>query len=577
MRHLWKLPVTEAVRRTPAPVIAALILSAVLLAAANDLVSDPLQTRLIYAAAGLFFGAVIGETVRGTLLAILLGMLAAAALGFADRLFVAPVLLFGALAVGVLVAPVLGPKMDAVEAWRRLSRTTSAAGLALFGAGLVVAGVYSLELSAEALLGLDSNDLTRNLASPLAVGLLAPIVFLTLSARQAEGEDDRIAEVLGLVAQTFARLVLTPLLAIYAVVLAIYVVRIIVMWELPSNEIGWIVPLFGVTGALTYLATAAIATKGRLSRIFLSVWFPLTLVPVALFILALWIRIDAHGVTADRYYAILVAAWLGMNALAFTATGGRADVRLLPVTLLLVLALGAVGPWSLRPVVVHSQTARVLALLPEGDLGDRLRDMSAEARRPLCSAVEAVTSAGGLPALEARLGEEEPGIGTLCRSPFAPRREDVMINFSTGRNVVTVDGPSTIWGPVNLFARTDAADSEAGLALTVEDGVVRVTTPLGAEEFDLVPALEAWAAENEAAVERPTLRPLRRSARPASGAPIVLEANGIALWIMSVDLLVETDRARVRGGTVYVVLAEEVNAPAAPEAPLEAPNEMRRN
>ncbi|WP_205648857.1 DUF4153 domain-containing protein [Acuticoccus kandeliae] len=569
MRLLSLVPVNETMRRAPVPVFAAMVMTGVFLTIASASWADVLETRFVYASVAAFLGAVVGQTLRGSLLALAVAVAAALAMAFHEALMVSRPMLIAALGLAALVAPVVGEAMDRTEAWRRLVRATTAAVLAFVGAGLVILGVYSLELSAEALLGFDFRDLTRQVIVPLALGFLAPVVFLSLSERQLEGGEDRVADALGLVAQTFARLVLTPLLAIYALVLILYTVRILAFWELPNNEIGWIVPLFGVTGAVTFLAMASLPNPGRMSRAFVAGWFALTLFPVALFVIALAIRIEAYGITPSRYDAILVAAWLGMNAVAFTLGGWRADVRLLPVSLVLVLGLGAVGPWSLVPIVTRSQSDALVRMLPQSDIAGLLRAMTPPERRPICSSVEVLRKVGTLGAFEARIGETDPGLQALCAYPYGSVAADVIVSYAALSDAVRTDGPAIVWGPVNLFAGMTSIESRTeDLALILDGGTITIEAGDRVAAFDVAAALADWRERTApAAPARPRL-PFRRQSAPVEGTePLVLSEGAISLWISNIEMVVDPEAPRLRHAaiTVMVDLDGDADAPSGEE------------
>lgn len=522
------LPIGEALRRAPVPFAAAFALGLALLrAAADDF--DVGSDAVVPAAAAAFFGAAAGHGLARTAGAVAVALVATLAIVFAEPLMVTRWLLVAALALAALVSPMAAGRRSAEEAWRTLVRTVTAAGLGLLGALVVIAGIVLLTLSADALLGLDWLDIAWEVVTPLALGWLAPAVFLSLS----EGErDERVAEALGLVAQTFARLVLTPLLAVYAVVLALYIGRIGTLGALPSGEIGWIVPLFGATGAVTAFALAALPVKGAPSRLFVRAWFPVTLLPVALYALAVGIRVDAYGVTPERYGAMLVGVWLGALAIGFTLAP-RADVRLLPVMLVLTLALGAVGPWSMKPVVAKSLGDRIATALPSGELADQMRAMTREERQPVCSPVAALAEIGQLDRVERRLGVS--GLEVVCGDPWRAEGTERLSLGIGGAFAIPAEGRVWVSGPHIFYGDDSRDDQSAGVSIVLTDAQLTVRTAEGEGTFDFVAIGREWQ-------------------RDGGTGPFLASEGDITLAVREMGLTVTEAATQVSNLTVSVIV-----------------------
>lgn len=526
----------DVLHQKAVPVIAVLAMGAAFYSVSLRDLTDEAERVMVLVPLAAFLGAVVGQA-RGPLTAALLAAVAAAAIAAADALLISRWLLVGGLAVAAVSAPLLGGRAGPQEAWRRLVRSVTAAALALLGAVIVSGGVFVAEISVEALFGVPASDPTATYVVPGAFGLLAPLVFLQLAGSAGAAGPDRVGDALGLVAQTFARLVLVPLLSIYAAVLAAYLVRIAALQALPANEVGWIVPLFGVTGALTYLALAALPAPGPATRVFLRTWFPLTLLPLALYGLALGIRIEAYGVTPQRYAGLLVGSWLALLAIAFTLGGRRSDVRLVPVTAALVLLLGSVGPWSLGPVVAKSQSDRIRAMLAGEPGFAAVARLGPEAREDLCSSVRMLDDLEALGALEVRMGQGDPGLLALCLEPWAYADPDRAFAFDGRADVVTVDGPARIWGPISVSSGMAPLNAEgAALSFALEGAIARVTVDGATTAFDLA----ALAREQRD-------EPAGDAIRAAKGA--------VTLVFRSLHVVLTPEAPRVRYATVTVISA----------------------
>lgn len=540
-------PLSHVARQWPIALVACLGMAAIFYAIAWDAIGSDDADAAALVGTGAFAAAVIGHALRGWLTALVLAVAAAAAMGFADALLINRPLLMAALVVMALAAPGLWGQVDGSTYWRLGVRTVAAALLALLAAILVLGGVVALEFSAEVLLGVPGGDFAFNYALPFAAGLLGPIVFLALAPVRSQGPE-RIGDALGLVAQTLAQLVLTPLLALYALVLVAYVFRVIIEGELPSNEVGWIVPLFALTGILTFLATASMERLNRVADGFRRVWFFIMLPPVALFVIALWLRVDAYGLTDQRYLAMLAAVWFVAVGAAFAIGGWRSDVRLIPVSLALILGLGAVGPWSLTPMVVKSQTEILLAELPETRVAERLRAMRRRERQQLCSSATTLNRHKALDRVEADRRLADPGLLAICRSPWAHGDQTEIVRFEGELDAVRTEGPSMVWGPHLLYEGLASDITAKNPPMTLELNRTNVTLVHGGTRhvFDLAKAARDWR-------EDPTPH------------AIVVNGEGVTLWINSLHISVAPDAAALSTARITVIVDHyAASGPATP-------------
>ncbi|HEX7049005.1 MAG TPA: DUF4153 domain-containing protein [Longimicrobiales bacterium] len=240
---------------------------------------------------------------------------------------------------------------------------------------------------------------------------------------------------------------LAPLLVTYAAILYAYVVRIVVVGEVPKNVLS---PL--VLGAgLLWLAADFLfeplrdAPDGGAGLAALVRVYPLALLPmVGLGVWAVGVRVEQYGWTEFRY--IRLAVFLGLGILGILAgvrirRGRAAPLVEAPALLAGVLLLAAVGPWGALAVSRRSQQARLAAVIgaarrsaaPAGARGDgegqvavpaqlvREIDSSARylARHFGVAAVAAVAPEAG-EAAERRTGRFAAALGFIPASESPP-------------------------------------------------------------------------------------------------------------------------------------------------------------
>lgn len=164
--------------------------------------------------------------------------------------------------------------------------------------------------------------------------------------------------------KVFTQYVLTPLVAVYLVLLTAYLGKIVITGTWPSGWVGYLVASVAVTGVFGFLlvdplrqdeAEGWIRTYAR--------WLFIGLIPAAvMFLLALWKRAEPYGLTELRVLGFLLGAWLLGLALLYSL---RRDfgIRIIPISLALILLLTLYGPVSVTGVSIRSQAERLAEVL----------------------------------------------------------------------------------------------------------------------------------------------------------------------------------------------------------------------
>ncbi|MCW2309220.1 DUF4153 domain-containing protein [Rhodobium gokarnense] len=525
---LTVLAIMKAHEEVPAPLVDAI-----------EKVLFGLAVGGLYAVAGTLFGearrlgALLGQ---GIALALYAGALAVV-LGTGD-LGPGDLFFLGAAVLLVGLAPYLARKADLDGFWLFNQQAFIGAVFALFGALMFFLGVLLIEQSIKILFGLGSGDLAFKILLPVSLCFLAPVAWLAMlpvagTLEKAEGLSALVVSPV----HVLNRFVLVPLLTVYAAVLLAYAAQIVVSGELPKNQIGWMVSGFGAIGALSFLVLfGERATVGPFFAGFRRFWFPATIIPVILLAIAVWLRVDAYGLTPERIFLVLVALWLALMALVFTATLGRADIRLIPGILAVLFLLGSLGPLSPEALTARSQTARILAMLTEaGAIEDgRLvadHDVGAgidgDTRRNLRSALQALRNVDRLDALRPLIADADKDVLDNARdSGDAYRRISTLLDIdpasvqarsrkearivARGTQLFSADGV-TVYGPFDLWAMSNRAIKVRGLAVSRigETGFrveLRGSAPL---RFDFANAIERAL---DRAGDKALKAPLSRSA-----------------------------------------------------------------
>jgi hypothetical protein len=246
-----------------------------------------------------------------------------------------------------------------------------------------------------------------------------------------------------------------------------------------------------------------------LVRLFRGWWFWLTLAPLALFLIAVWVRVDAYGLTAERILLLAGGVWAAVLALVFIV--GRGDIRLIPALAGFILLLLSVGPWNYSYLSQSTQAMRLDALVMNAGAdksaspprGDWSAEEVAEARgiidylagsREGQRAVREVMGKYGVTWDPAQDGSyvvlEALGISQPTTNG-EPRFATLFRNFD-GEPVDVTATPYLI-RPIGLYG--DTAVDLPPLRFTMAGGAIRVG-PAGSVDADLQPLdLSTWLAQ----------------------------------------------------------------------------------
>ena len=170
--------------------------------------------------------------------------------------------------------------------------------------------------------------------------------------------------------KVFTQYILTPLVAIYLVILTAYLVKILITGTWPSGWIGYLVSSVAAVGILGFLLVHPLRSRQDEAWIrTFSRWLFVGLIPAAvMFLLALWKRVGPYGLTELRFLGLLLGAWLLGIALLYTVRR-ETGIRIIPVSLAIILLLTAFGPLGTTAMSVRSQADRIRDIIRSNGIG----------------------------------------------------------------------------------------------------------------------------------------------------------------------------------------------------------------
>ena len=233
--------------------------------------------------------------------------------------------------------------------------------------------------------------------------------------------------------RVFTQYVLVPLVAIYVVILTLYLGKVLVTRQWPNGWIGYLVSSVATVGILAWLLVRPLEERPEYAWVkAYTRGFYIALIPAIVMLwLAIWKRVSQYGITERRYFLIVLSVWLAGIALYYTLTRSR-NIRLIPSTLCAIALVTLVGPWGAYSVSQHNQTARLVAvltrneLLVNGRLHASARDVTAEDRQTIGAGLLYLLKSHGPDAVT-------PFLADSLRMHFT--RDTLRAQYSEDRNV----------------------------------------------------------------------------------------------------------------------------------------------
>lgn len=209
-----------------------------------------------------------------------------------------------------------------------------------------------IDLTIELLFSVNTHS-SENYLLCICYIFVAPMLFISLESQEEQPKVIRLVEVI-------INYVLTPVLLLYNLILYVYLVTILLNWELPKNSVSTMVMVFTLIAVAIRLVRPLLA-KQPLQWYFR--WFSLFATPlVVLFWVAVGYRIGQYGITIDRCILFVAGALMTLyliGSLIFDSRLSTFNYRFTALIVLCGVVLAIGGPLSARQISLRSQTAIV--------------------------------------------------------------------------------------------------------------------------------------------------------------------------------------------------------------------------
>ena len=264
------------------------------------------------------------------------------------------------VAVSYLLAAVLlvigDRRLDNEAFGRGVFRTAVRAGICFLVGGLMMAVISAIIASVRYLFGLKLGDSWFEIPNVFIAMSVIPL----LCCRAVS--DSRPVQNGTKLLRTAVDSILSPALVIYTAVLYVYIIRILVRWELPDGGVAYMVTAFFGVALLCCLCQPLL--EKRHFDWFYKAFPALAIAPLVLLWVGIFRRTGEYGMTEARFYLILLAALMTLFT-AMLASEKTRNFQRMALILAAVAALFTFIPGiRAKDFGIRSQQKRLEAVLP---------------------------------------------------------------------------------------------------------------------------------------------------------------------------------------------------------------------
>jgi hypothetical protein len=229
------------------------------------------------------------------------------------------------------------------------------AGILLGGLALAV---YSLEMLFSIKI---DGDVYENLSITCML-IFGPVYLL---ANVPEKEEKYSTDFdFNKILKIFGLYILLPVLMLYTLILYVYLIQIVVKWELPDGWVSTLVSVLALGGFLCLMIVSPlIKTEGNKVVKFLSRYFPLLLLPLLILMtIGIIRRVDDYGYTINRLYVLILNIWFYGIVIYLLLTRSR-HLKWIVISLVLtglVFSIGPVGVYQINRSMMMNELETLL-------------------------------------------------------------------------------------------------------------------------------------------------------------------------------------------------------------------------
>ncbi|MBU3111340.1 DUF4153 domain-containing protein [Clostridium lacusfryxellense] len=225
-------------------------------------------------------------------------------------------------------------------------------------------GLAAILFTIDKLLGVNVNGELYYYTYLIVAGIFAPTFFL--AGIKVKNEILTIKEYSRLLL-VLVLYIIMPLICVYTVILYIYFGKIIITRQWPEGLVSHLVLWYSaITATVLFFITPLLHEK-TWPRKFMR-YFPKAILPlIVMMFISIGIRINAYGVTENRYFVVALGIWTFLVMIYFSTIKKLINI-VLPISLAVITTISIFGPLSSYSVSKYNQNKRLNKIFAKNNM-----------------------------------------------------------------------------------------------------------------------------------------------------------------------------------------------------------------
>lgn len=156
--------------------------------------------------------------------------------------------------------------------------------------------------------------------------------------------------------------IIIPLISVYTIILYLYFGKIIITRQWPQGLVSHLVLWYSVISAAVLFLISPLLDEITWIRRYIK-FFPKAILPlIIMMFFSIGIRINAYGITENRYFVVALGIWVFFVMIYFSFRKKLRNI-ILPITLAVITFISIFGPLSSYSISKYSQNKRFEKIL----------------------------------------------------------------------------------------------------------------------------------------------------------------------------------------------------------------------
>lgn len=220
-------------------------------------------------------------------------------------------------------------------------------------------GLAAILVTIDKLLGVSIKGEIYYYSWLIVAGVFAPSFFL---AGIPQNNEELSLKDYSKLIKVLVLYIVIPLITVYTIILYIYFAKVIITRQWPQGLVSHLVLWYSAISAAVLFLISPLLKEMKWTQKYFKV-FPKAILPlISMMFISIGIRINAYGVTENRYFVVALGVWVLLAMVYFAFKKKRSNI-MLPVSLAVIIFISLFGPLSSFSVSKYSQNKRFEKIL----------------------------------------------------------------------------------------------------------------------------------------------------------------------------------------------------------------------